>query len=1306
MPIETGGNEEEARFLELCEAMPLGVAHVGCDGRVLRANARFCEFSGRDRRELAGLSIERLVPRDDLHEAWRQALRLLGGQLARVSLEMHLLRPSGGMLRTRVSFSLQRSAAGRPQHFVVMVDEAGARDPDAPAAPGPQEARLRRALNAARLDIFEYDPASGRVHRQGRLGRSLGLAPGYSGTDFFSLIHPEDRAGFFRALEGLSPDRPAYAFEYRVRTPDGSWRWLLDRAKGQFDRQGRLTRVAGAFLDIHASKEGEQALRRESELLQRILDAIPVMLCLLEPQGGRATVNRHFETVLGWSSADAGDESFLARLYPDDPSEQHRSLEALRAAEPGFRVAQVCAKDGTRVPCEWTHVRLPDDTRLVIGWDLRPRRANEERLERQAERQALLLDLSSRLLQPGQDEAAPARPVLERIGAHLDADIRFDHPPDTPQGLVQFVAGFGIPTEARSAVKPPSGGLPPVPPVLREGASLAESLVLGEPFVAGAQDAAFLRSMGVRAYLGQPLHGPDGRLLGTFALASTRREGFAPEEAGFFRTLCHFMMLAGKRIQSERELRKRKQQYRMALEARQLGSWRRELLDSNIYHLDARARSHYGLDKADETEEALLARLHPEDRGRVEQFLAAARRQPAGHEGQSIEYRVMLPEGGERWLAVHTRLVLEQREGMPVLVRHGITADITARKRTEQALQEAMADLRRAQAVARVGSWRFDMRSQTRSWSEEAYRIFGVPEDRPLEYARFLARVHPEDRARVDACWKAAATGDAPYDIEHRIVLGSQVKWVRQKAELEFDAQGELLGGFATVQDITEQKHAEAALRESEGRFRALADSMPQLVWQADPQGTLFYVNRHFRALPGFAPQAEGAGRWLELLHPDDRQRTLDGWQQALRDGSPYEIEHRVRQADGSYRWHLVRALPVRDDAGSITTWYGTSTDIHALKDAEAAVQETAARLHAIVATAVDGILTVDARGRIDSANPALARIFDYGADELAGCDISVLMPELRWEMQGAAAAGDDDAAEERELQGRRKDGTLFPVELSVSATPLPGRQIHTVLVRDITGRKQQEVMLRRLAEGLAEVDRQKDRFIATLAHELRNPLGALRSAALLLRAQGDDEARRRWCTDAIQRQVGHLSRLIDDLLDASRVSRNALELRRERTTLRTVLDGALEGSLPLIQQQRHLLDVRLPPHEVELDADPVRLVQVFQNLLDNAAKYTPPGGRIEVCAALERDGVAVSVRDEGIGIPPAVLERLFEMFYQAERGTPGVRNGLGIGLTLVQRLVQMHGGSIEAHSEGEGRGSTFVVRLPLPAPEGAAPGV
>lgn len=234
-----------------------------------------------------------------------------------------------------------------------------------------------------------------------------------------------------------------------------------------------------------------------------------------------------------------------------------------------------------------------------------------------------------------------------------------------------------------------------------------------------------------------------------------------------------------------------------------------------------------------------------------------------------------------------------------------------------------------------------------------------------------------------------------------------------------------------------------------------------------------------------------------------------------------------------------------------------------------------------------------------------------------------------------------------------------------------------------------------RLLNELVEADRRKDDFLATLAHELRNPLAPVRNTVQMLRLAGTDKPEFRWGWDVIDRQVEHLTRLIDDLLDVARITRNKLELRKQRVEVAQVIQGAVESSRPVIEQRGHELSVALPPEPIYVNGDLVRLTQVFLNLLNNAAKFTEPGGHVALTAERRETEVVVRVKDTGVGIPAEKLPSLFDMFFQVDRTIERSQGGLGIGLSLVRRLVELHGGRVEARSEGVGKGSEFIVRLP-----------
>ena len=367
-------------------------------------------------------------------------------------------------------------------------------------------------------------------------------------------------------------------------------------------------------------------------------------------------------------------------------------------------------------------------------------------------------------------------------------------------------------------------------------------------------------------------------------------------------------------------------------------------------------------------------------------------------------------------------------------------------------------------------------------------------------------------------------------------------------------------------------------------------------------------------------------------------------------------------------------------------------------RKAEATLRERE-RMHRLTLDSVRdyAILTMDTAGRITGSNAGAERVLGYREDELKGQPGSILytpedirdgVPRRELDRAGARGTGDDERWHVRK-DGVRFWGSGLVMPLLDESGQLRG---FTKIVRDMTERKRAE-------EALREADRRKDEFLAMLAHELRNPLSAIHNAAQLARKPDLPADRREWTQEVIANQVRHLTHLVDDLLDVSRITRGKIRLRLQPLDLVAVLGRAIEAARPSIEARRHELDVAIDPGPLLVEGDPVRLEQVIVNLLTNAAKYTEPGGRIALSARQEEKQQVVRIRDDGIGIAPDMLPRVFDLFEQVDHSLDRSQGGLGIGLTIARRLVELHKGTIEAASLGPGLGSEFTVRLPATSP-------
>jgi PAS domain S-box-containing protein len=415
------------------------------------------------------------------------------------------------------------------------------------------------------------------------------------------------------------------------------------------------------------------------------------------------------------------------------------------------------------------------------------------------------------------------------------------------------------------------------------------------------------------------------------------------------------------------------------------------------------------------------------------------------------------------------------------------------------------------------------------------------------------------------------------------------------------------------------------------------------------------------------------------------------------------ELVFPLRGADGVMRPFLTRVAPLKDAQGRVLMWFGTNTDISdqqavadALRQSEQRLREREEELRTLTDNSPDILSRFDRELRHLFVNAAVTRATGLPASHFIGkTNRDLGMPP--------ALCDQWDACLHRVFETGQPQVVEFSFDSPDGLRHFQGRFIpefgaggQVVSALGVTHDRTAEKIA---ADALLEADRRKDEFLATLAHELRNPLTPIRTGLHILKraaaAQPPDAAQDR-VRDMMERQISHMVRLIDDLLDVARISTGKIELRHERVLLSAVVDSALEATRPLMEAARHDLQTALPPQPVWLVGDAVRLAQVVSNLLNNAAKYTPDGGRIRLHAGLEDGRLVLAITDNGIGIPPAELSRIFAMFAQAGGALQRSHGGLGIGLALVQRLVELHGGSVRAHSDGPGQGATFTVTLPL----------
>lgn len=492
-------------------------------------------------------------------------------------------------------------------------------------------------------------------------------------------------------------------------------------------------------------------------------------------------------------------------------------------------------------------------------------------------------------------------------------------------------------------------------------------------------------------------------------------------------------------------------------------------------------------------------------------------------------------------------------------------------------------------------------------------------------------------------------------------------------------------------------------------RLQVTLSSIGDAVITTDDRGAVTFMNLVAERLCGWSNE-DAFGKPLETI-----LRVVDGQtrraveiplQQALAAGEHLNLpEDTVLIArNGTERFIEDSIAPIKDTGGEIIGTVLVFRDTTEQKAATRRLSDYEARFRLIFESVKDfSIFTLDLDGIITSWNTGAENVFGYSESEAIGQSFEMIFtPEdrerggHRTELRSAAATG--RASDER-WHVRKDGGRFFASGILTALTDTAGRHFgFTKVARDITIAKRAEERLKAQAEALKDNDRRKDEFLAMLAHELRNPLGVISSGVQLVQTIQKPELLFQ-LSETIQHQVGHLTRLIDDLLDVSRITQGKITLRKETVELAKIIGRSVELVRPVIEEKRHTLTVSLPDQTVCFMADPTRTEQILGNLLTNAAKYSEPGGSIHLSAVVEGDSLIFRVRDTGIGIPEEMLTNVFGLFTQVDGSIDRSRGGLGIGLTLVRTLVEMHGGSVSAESEGEGRGSEFTVRLPIGRP-------
>jgi len=566
-----------------------------------------------------------------------------------------------------------------------------------------------------------------------------------------------------------------------------------------------------------------------------------------------------------------------------------------------------------------------------------------------------------------------------------------------------------------------------------------------------------------------------------------------------------------------------------------------------------------------------------------------------------------------------------------------------------------------------------------------------------------IAEFHA-DPAVITDILSLLARGETLHDYEARMrAKDGSLKHVLITSNVRRAANGQFLHTRCFTRDISALKRVDADRRLTEARFEILARVAPVGLFRTDASGDCVYVSERWSEITGLtAEQARGRG-WAATLHPDDRARVVDDWYRATKAGAEFVAEYRFLRPTGEVRWVSGQALPEVCD-GVVLGYVGSIADVTERKQGH--FLEERARLAAIIDTSDDAIVSKSLEGVIRSWNRGAERIFGWTAEEVIGRHITLIIP-------GERRAEEDDVlarirrgelVDHFETIRVTKDGRPVNISLTVSPIKDPSGRIigASKIARDVTERRrledEREELLARERQAREEAEaanRTKDQLLAIVSHELRTPLNSILGYARMLRRGDLDETARPHALDVIIRSAAAQSRLVEDLLDLSRIVSGRMALTLEQCSVAALVDEALDAVRPAAEAKGIAVSTAFDPDAGDIFCAPDRLRQVVWNLAMNAIKFTPAGGRIEVAVTHADDDVRIVVADNGIGISAAILPHIFEPFRQEDTSSSRAHGGLGLGLALVKHIVELHGGRVEAESPGKGAGATFTVSLP-----------
>jgi PAS domain S-box-containing protein len=1181
------------------------------------------------------------------------------------------------------------------------------------------EERLRLALEGAKAGVWEvkFVPYSAYWSKEYRDLFGFSAADEATNEVWATRVHPDDLQ---RVVDGnnalLNSDRNEMRQEFRIIHPEYGERWILDFVRVRRDQAGHPVSFGGINLDVTDRRRAEEGLRESEERFRELVSTIPNVFWIMRPESqAPAYLSPACERLWGRPATDlnSGFDTWVEAIHPDD-RERVRKNYVAGAAEGNYdETYRVVRPDGSMV---WVHDRgfpVCDEAgniRHIVGVaeDITDRKRFEDELRESERRYAALAEAVPQLVWTAGPDG----------GVDYFNPRWYTHTGTTPdESLSQGWRSLIHPDDRERVERLWKR-------CVRVGESLhfefrlrgAEAgyrwfIARGVPYRDERRGAAPRKQDGE--------NGSSGGAGGANGVALNGGKGRIVKWFGTFTDIHDLKMAEEALRESDEQARRQNAELENIYQAAPVGlslldrGFRFVRLNDTMAKIEGASVDQALGREAREAPPIMADRLEPV-------FKRVIR---TGRPIMNLEIRAETPRepGVERdWLASY----------YPVKAADGtvqgigcVVLDITERKRAEEAVRESEERLRQAAQAGGFGLYSVNLQTGENYWSPELRRIFGLQDDAAVVLDGSLELIHPDDRAETMRVIRAALDprGDGEFELEFRAQLPEgNTRWALARGKTLFTGNGRRRKAARIIGvafDITERKESEGRLHSSEELFRTIFHLSGIGILQIDlSTGNLLRANRELCDWLGYSEGELVEMKLEEIVHPDDLEDKWADIGRLLRgEVDEHGAETRLMRKDGKVVWGLITSRILRDASGRPFGAVTAVTDITERKRAEEALRESERRLKLSLAAGRAG--TWEWRIKEDKL------IWSDEYYDLYGMAPGGLDPTLD-NFILCVHPGDRDRilAEMSEVLQERKDAELefrfiragdgerwahSSAQLTLDESGEP--EVLVGIMLDITERKQAEMereeLLRkeREARELAEAaNRGKDEFVAMVSHELRSPLNAMLGWAKILKKGGVDAKTQSHAVEVIERSARAQQNLIEDLLDMARIVGGKLRLETRPVSLARVVEAAADVVRPMAEGRD--VDLKVFPNSPdEVTGDPDRLQQVVWNLLSNAVKFTTRGGSVQVI--LERVGASaqITVTDTGRGIKAEDLPYIFDRFRQADSSGSRRFAGLGLGLALVKHLVELHGGQVYADSLGEGKGASFIVRLPVRAVRGEA---